>query len=242
MTIFEHAMLGLTGVLAAGLHRRHGWQIAALAGLVSVIPDWDALTLFLGPDFYARGHRTWGHNLLVAGLLGILLAVLDFRFDLADRGWLRFQVWFRRGTPGQTQDLRKNHSWGSFTIWVVVGLLAGWSHLAGDLLVSGSDELSPWELPLLWPYSERGWVFPLVQWGDLVPTGIFIAGMLAMARWPARLQSLALLTLALVGVYFALRGLDRCSLSSGSIIGWGGAAFKQWQCDQAMLVWKEEIL
>jgi membrane-bound metal-dependent hydrolase YbcI (DUF457 family) len=208
MTIFEHAMLGITGTLAAGLNRPQGWQIAALAGLAAISPDWDALTLILGPDLYSRGHRTWGHNLLVAGLLGILLAMLDYRFDLTGRVGLRFQAWFRWGTPGDTPSLRKYHCWAGFLLWIVVGLLAGWSHLAGDLLVSGSDVLPPWALPLLWPLSERSWVFPLVHWGDLAPTGIFIAGMLAMARWPARLQFGALLTLALVGGYFALQGLE----------------------------------
>ena len=32
MTVYEHAMLGIDGALAAGLPRRHGWQIVALAG------------------------------------------------------------------------------------------------------------------------------------------------------------------------------------------------------------------
>ena len=30
MTTFEHAMLGINGALAVGLHRRFGWQIVAM--------------------------------------------------------------------------------------------------------------------------------------------------------------------------------------------------------------------
>jgi len=45
MTTYEHAMLGITGALAAGLHRRYGWQIVAMAGVTAVLPDWDGLSL-----------------------------------------------------------------------------------------------------------------------------------------------------------------------------------------------------
>src|SRR5687767_6335540 len=63
-------MVGATFALAAGLHRRYGWRVALMAGAAAALPDWDGLTLLLGPVAYAQGHRVWGHNVLVAGLLG----------------------------------------------------------------------------------------------------------------------------------------------------------------------------
>ena len=70
MTSFEHAMVGITGAVAANLHRRHGWPIVALAGFAAMLPDWDGLTILCGIHCYAAAHRVWGHNLLVAGLVG----------------------------------------------------------------------------------------------------------------------------------------------------------------------------
>ena len=54
MTTLEHAMLGINGVLATGLQRRFGWQLVAMAGGVSVAPDWDGLTI-LGGETTAVG-------------------------------------------------------------------------------------------------------------------------------------------------------------------------------------------
>jgi hypothetical protein len=47
MTTFEHAMLGINGVLASGIHRRFGWQIVALAGIAAVAPDWDGIPMLV---------------------------------------------------------------------------------------------------------------------------------------------------------------------------------------------------
>ena len=48
MTFYEHAMLGATLALVAGLQRRHGWRIVAMAAVAAVLPDWDGLTIVLG--------------------------------------------------------------------------------------------------------------------------------------------------------------------------------------------------
>ena len=53
MTVYEHAMIGIDGALAVGLHRRHGWPIVALAGLTAVLPDVDGLSIVLGRNLYA---------------------------------------------------------------------------------------------------------------------------------------------------------------------------------------------
>ena len=65
--------------------------------------------------------------------------------------------------------------------------------------LSGHATLDDWGLPLLWPFSDRRWVFPMVRWGDAVPTAIFVAGMFAMVRWPGRREWIAL-PLGLVGI------------------------------------------
>ena len=72
MTIYEHAMVGIDGALALGLQRRHGWQIVALAGVAAVLPDFDGLTILFGIQWYAEGHRLWGHNLLVTGCAALM--------------------------------------------------------------------------------------------------------------------------------------------------------------------------
>lgn len=90
-------------------------------------------------------------------------------------------------------------------VWIAVGVAAALSHLAADLVVSGTDTLADWELKLLWPFSDSGWVFPLVRWGDPSISIVFSAGMLTMAVRPARARPVAAATLALVVVYLALR-------------------------------------
>ena len=48
MTVYEHAMAGVSLALAAGLHRRHGWGIAAPVGVAAALPDWDRLPSLFG--------------------------------------------------------------------------------------------------------------------------------------------------------------------------------------------------
>ncbi len=85
MTTYEHAMLGITGVLATGLDRRYGWSIVALAAVAAVSPDWDGLTILAGSAAFAASHRLWGHNVLACVLSGLLMGVVDYRFDLVTR-------------------------------------------------------------------------------------------------------------------------------------------------------------
>src|SRR5438128_620786 len=129
MTTYEHAMLGVSGALAAGLYRRYGWQIAALAAVAAGSPDWDGRTGVLGRGPFAGSHRAWGHNLLVAGLLGAFLGVLDYRYDISSRLERLGRRLLRLATPAATPDCRKNQSLIGYSVWAATGLLAGWSHL-----------------------------------------------------------------------------------------------------------------
>jgi len=207
MTTFEHAMLGVDGALAAGLDRRWGWPIVALAGFVAVLPDWDGLAILFGVGVFDRVHRTVGHNLLVCLSLGALVAALEYRFSLA----LRLKEWagrrFRALASQEPSPKRRVFRLGELSVWLAVGIVASLSHLAADVVFSGHPQLSDWGLRLLWPFSDRLWAYPMVSWGDPGPTLVFVAGMFAMLRWPRHRQLLAGLTLTLVLGYVSMRGV-----------------------------------
>lgn len=206
MTTFEHAMLGINGALACGLERRHGWQVVAMAGVVAVSPDWDALSLLSGAASFDRVHRIWGHNLLVGILLSVTVGALDYRFDFMTR--LSHLVGRLPGVPATAPvpRVRWTRTAAGYGFWIAVAVAAGLSHLAADLVVSGTATLADWELQLLWPFSPRGWIFPLVRWGDPGITIVFVAGMFALIRHPNRLRMISRITLLAVGGYLTLRG------------------------------------
>ena len=204
MTTFEHAMLGTTCALAAGLHRR-SWQIVAMAGVASILPDWDGLSIIFGAAAFDQLHRAVGHSVFVATPVAIVLAAAEYRLQLLSR----CGVLLGRRIEGMPVPLPPEDDSGSaregVLLWIVVAVLASWSHLAADLLFSGHAQLSDWGLKLFWPFSNSTYVFPAVRWGDALPTVILVVGMFAMLRWRSRVQGLAALTLlALVG-YIASR-------------------------------------
>ena len=199
-------MLGIDGALALGLHRRYGWQIVAAAGCVAVLPDWDGLTLCFGANCYAAAHRVWGHNLLVAGMLGAALGWVLYRFDFLTNVQQRAAQklpFFSTAGSGISPPER---SVRAALVWVAVGFFAACSHLLGDLLFSAGKNLPVWNIPLLWPFSHRGFSYPMVAWGDVGTTVIFAIGMIAMARKPRHIQSIAICTLLLTAVYIVIRG------------------------------------
>ena len=204
MTTFEHAMLGTTGALAAGLQHR-SWQIVAMAGVAAVLPDWDGLSLLFGAAAFDQIHRAVGHSVVVATTVAIVLALAEYRFRLMARlaALLGRRI---EGMPIEVTDLQKGLATREgVAIWTLTAVLATWSHLATDLLFSGHARLSDWGLKLLWPFSQTTCVVPVVRWGDVWPTIILVLGMFAMLRWRSSTQRLATLTLlALVG-YIALR-------------------------------------
>lgn len=206
MTTYEHAMLGVTGSMAAGLDRRFGWPIVAFAATASVLPDWDGLGILLGPRMFDLLHRTAGHNLLVACLLGAVAGLLDYRYSLICRTVDLIGRWSRWVRSQVTVPIRTVFSTGELWVWIGVGVVASLGHLATDMVFSGHARLADWGLQLLWPFSDQAWVFPMVRWGDVGATLVFVAGMFAMLRLPLHRQAVARLTLlALVG-YIVIRG------------------------------------
>jgi membrane-bound metal-dependent hydrolase YbcI (DUF457 family) len=206
VTTFEHAMLGINGALAVGLHRRFGWQTVAMSGFAAVSPDWDGLTIIVGPIAFAEGHRVWGHNLLACVLLGILIGSLDYQFDLVSRaGKLLTKLLRLRTSPDELTPRVERTACGQL-VWILVAIVAALSQLPADMLVSGSKTLPDWELKLLWPFSDQDFVYPMVSWGDVGITLIFISGMFAMIKWNTRLQPIAAITLLSVAAYIVIRG------------------------------------
>jgi membrane-bound metal-dependent hydrolase YbcI (DUF457 family) len=212
MTVFEHAMLGASLGLAAGMQRRYGWRVIGMAALAGALPDWDGLSILFGPEAYARAHRVWGHNLLVAGAGGLLIGWLEYRFGVFTRA---AQSIARRlpglvlpagalVPPARVKSLRE------LGTWLALGLTASYSHLLADYFYSGHPNLHTWGLPLLWPFSNRVWSRPTVAWGDLGATLIFVAEVFALYRWPGRARLVACLALTAVAAYVVVhaQGVD----------------------------------
>jgi inner membrane protein len=86
-------------------------------------------------------------------------------------------------------------------------MLAGLSHLPADIVFNGGTGLSVWPVPLLWPFSQQGWALPIVPWGEVTVTVLFIGEMFALYRWPRRDRVIAALTLAAGSAYLLARGL-----------------------------------
>jgi membrane-bound metal-dependent hydrolase YbcI (DUF457 family) len=190
-------MGGATLALAAGCLRKHGWALIVMAGVAAALPDWDGLSLALGADSYAKAHRVWGHNLLVAGMTGALVGGLGYLSYLSTRARrAAIQLWPQSRLAAASPPF----SMLRLVTWIVVGTFASLSHLPADLIY-------PWPVQVLWPFSERGWAWPLLAWGDLLITAIFIVEMFALYRWPRRPQVIAVLTLLAVLGYIGFRRL-----------------------------------
>jgi membrane-bound metal-dependent hydrolase YbcI (DUF457 family) len=201
MTIFEHPMLGASLAIVAGVQRRHGWGLVATAAAAAALPDWDGLSILFGSAAYARVHRVWGHNLLVAGLGGAIVGMVGL---LAARS-VRVRAFLTR--PPAALPPAPPASTVTPLVWVAVGLLAGLSHLPADVVFNGGTALPAWPVPLLWPFSSQGWAAPIVPWGDISVTVLFVGEMFALYRWPRRDRAIAALTLAAGSVYLLVRWL-----------------------------------
>src|SRR6478735_1575307 len=148
MVYYDHALVGATLAVAAGVQRRHGWPAVALAALAAMVPDWDATTKHVRPDAYAAGHRVWGHNLFAATLAGAALGGV---------GYLIHRAHSPRTAPRPAAP-------GGVGPWLAVGVAIAWSHPLLDLLYCGWDANVDWPVQLFWPLSGRGFGVPWVPW------------------------------------------------------------------------------
>jgi hypothetical protein len=198
MTIFEHPMFGASLALAAGVRRRHGWGLVATAAVAAALPDWDGLSIVFGPTAYASAHRVWGHNLLAAGLGGAVVGIVGL---LTARS-AQVRTLLTKPAPLPPPPPA---SASTAVVWVLVGILAGLSHLPADVVFNGGAGLSAWPVPLLWPFSRQGWAAPIVPWGDVTVTVLFVGEMFALYRWPRHDRAVAALTLAVGSAYLLIR-------------------------------------
>jgi membrane-bound metal-dependent hydrolase YbcI (DUF457 family) len=207
MTIYEHAMIGVNGALALGLHRRYGWQIVTLSGVAAILPDLDGLTILLNKQLFAEAHRVWTHNLLIVGLLAAIVSALFYCYDIPARIQRRLaKHWTMFKTGDCFESTSGYFSYGRLTLWIVVAIVAAYGHLLMDVVFSIGKDLPVWGVPLFWPFSNEYYSYPLVPWGDIGATIILAASMFCMIRWPARIQAIAGGSLALVLCYIIIRG------------------------------------
>jgi hypothetical protein len=139
--------------------------------------------------------------LLVGGGFGLL----DYRFDIVTRVSRPFVKLLRLEVPVTELSTRSQRDARGATVWAIVANLAALSHLAGDLVVSGSADYADWGVQVFWPLTDRAWVFPCVPWGDIGITLVFAAGAALMLRPPRRVQLFAALSLLGVVAYIAIR-------------------------------------
>ncbi len=202
-------MLGATLALAGGAHRKQGWGLVATAAVAAALPDWDGLSLLLGPTAYAEVHRLWGHNVLAAALGGAATGACGYLCHLSAGVRRRTLALLARLEP-RWREARSNpvsFSGHALAVWVSAGLATGLTHLPADVIYSGAPGLANWPLQPLWPFARSAWSYPVVPWGDLVATFLFIAEMFALLRWPARAQLIAVTILLVLTAYVGLRAM-----------------------------------
>lgn len=186
--------------LATGLHRTQGWGLALMAGPAAAFADWDGLSILFGGEAYSRVHRVWGHNLFATVFLGGAFGAMGYLALLSSR-FRRYSIHL----PGETQPaFPPPYSHHNLACWVLVGVLAGASHLPADMVFSGHKEMTVWPVQAFWPLSSQGYVLPLVSWGDMTATILFIGAMFALYRWPGKSQGIAILALVGLHVYIGI--------------------------------------
>lgn len=201
MTTFEHALLGINGVLACGLHRRWGWKLVALGGVGAIAPDWDGLPMLIDMARFETGHRVWGHSVPSCLLLGMAVGTVDYRFDLSGRVLKRLASVSAFKPLAVKDRIRTQFQTSEWFLWMLVAALAALSQIPADAVVSGGKGLSDWPLKPLWPFSNWEFVWPMVPWGNLGITFIFASVMLLQLKWPGKLRGLAQSSLAAVFAY-----------------------------------------
>lgn len=214
MTTPEHTLVGIHLAFATGIHRWVGWRGVVLAGVASNLPDWDGLPMLFDMQRFESGHRVWGHSMSVMLLTAILFGLIENRWDLV--GWIatRIRKWI---SSKSMADWSGRPSWvlGTTGVCVLASicLLAQLLHLPCDMVVSGGDGLSDWAVQPWWPFSNVGYVFPLIPWGDVGPTVILMAGVIVIAKRKLQISLTAWGTILILIGYLVIRGWSRGAFS-----------------------------
>lgn len=197
--------MGLHLALALNLHQRHGWRALAAAALGSNLPDWDGIPMLWDMQRYEWGHRVWGHNIGAIILSSGLLAIWQGSTDVLGR--LLGGLVKRLGDAiPNTEPVAQNT--GSIAPLLLILTMVQLLHLPCDAVVSGGTGLSDWPIRPWWPFSNTGYVFPLIPWGDIGPTVILMLGLIGGVKGPGPYSWWSRCTLLAVGLYLVLRGLS----------------------------------
>lgn len=203
MTTPEHALVGIHLALACGRATVWGWRAVALAGLMSNMPDWDGLPMLVNMARFEPGHRVWGHNLLSITLTSLLVAAVFSRWDVLGR--IGNRVAGRFGGPELGGIMAKDAGLLAFLPALLVCLVSQTMHLPCDMVASGGRGLSHWHVKPFWPFSDAGFVYPMIPWGDVGPTVVMMAGVIFMARRRRDIAMTSAATLLCLMVYLLAR-------------------------------------
>jgi membrane-bound metal-dependent hydrolase YbcI (DUF457 family) len=187
---YDHALLGATLAVAAGVRRRYGWPLVAVAAVATMVPDWDSLSRSYGAAVHRSVHRVWGHNLPAAALGGAAVGALGL---LCVRS-----VRVGRGRPAASTA-------PEWPVWVGLGALAGLVHSLADVIYSAERGAPDWPVALLWPASRQAWAIPLVTCEDRGSTVILVTGLLACVCRPSHSRLLSCVTLLTLAAYVLVR-------------------------------------
>ena len=204
MTTPEHTLVGMHAALAVGASRRWGWQVVVLAAVASNLPDWDGLPMLVDMARFEAGHRVWGHNVFCIAATSAVVAWLEWRYHLIDRMAGRLQRFKPADLVVPTPE-RAPAWWTLFAVVAVVQLL----HLVCDMVVSGGQGLSDWQVKPFWPLADLGYVLTLVPWGDVGATVVLMLGAIAAAKWPRHVTRASQCMLVVLVAYLLLRGWMR---------------------------------
>lgn len=203
MTTLEHSLVGIHMAIAVGAHQRFGWSVVALAGIASNVPDWDGLPMLIDMARFEAGHRVWGHNFLVIFLTSLLLAWTQSKY-----GWLeslrRRLSRFLPPTSYRAGDVTAP----SLQILFAYAFVSQALHLPCDMVVSGGNGLTDWQVKPFWPFSDQGRMYPLIPWGDVGPTIILMCGAIALAKLPTHARWVSFATLGVLCTYLLVRGFQ----------------------------------
>jgi membrane-bound metal-dependent hydrolase YbcI (DUF457 family) len=191
MVYYDHALIGATIAVAAGVQKRYGWPPVVLAGLAGMFPDWDATSKLLWPQTYARGHRVWGHNVFAVTVAGAALGTLGY--------WIHRSRSHRRAPIAALDP-------GGAGPWIVLGIAILWSHPLLDLLYCGWDRNADWPVKLFWPAASWNFAHPWMPWTDRGATALLLAGLLVCILVRRYRPTCAAASLVVVALYVVVRG------------------------------------
>ncbi|MBL8869668.1 MAG: metal-dependent hydrolase [Planctomycetaceae bacterium] len=208
MTSPEHSLVGIHTAFALGLHLRWKWPIVVFAAIGSNVPDLDGLPMLFDMQRFEGWHRVVGHNIFAIVISSFMLAWTQHHFR-----WIQWfgqtigrwlpQLNSASGSANISTDTCSAPIPWSMLLLVAIGVQL--IHLPCDMVVSGGNGLSHWEVYPFWPVNDQGFVYPMIPWGDVGPTIIMMLGVIGMAKWPAATRKLALATLGTLLLYLLIR-------------------------------------